>query len=344
VFDVNYPRSGQNRQDCTSRGQGGRSVLTNSCFRVNSGGNMVVDRRGGEFADDLYLVFSDNRNGQRVSSNTDVFFFTSKDGGMTWIGPTRVNDDPSQQPTIAQGTRDCGRVAGRTCPPTALNFGNDQWFPWIDISDKGDLNVVFYDRRLDTNSTAGEWPESRAAPNGRPGNYLVWNFGAQCSITTTATVTATSTSIPAGAQQCLGNEAAIRSQPTAPQNPTSGTYIPGGNQSVFPFRNFNVSDVASNWDYTFRAGIFAGDYNNVAVDHNLGAWAFWTDARNGRSARQPAPQAGRNPICEQSDVFDDEYSASSGGTVRNSATQGMDLFLVTPCPLTLQDKGATAGQ
>src|ERR671931_166745 len=91
---------------------------------------------------------------------------------------------------------------------------------------------------------------------------------------------------------------------------------------------------------TFRAGIFAGDYNNVAVDHQNQAWAFWTDARNGRSARQ---QPGRNPICEQSDVFDDEYSATSAGTVRNSATQSMDLYLVTQCPLDLQDKGATAG-
>ena len=330
VFDVNYPRSGQNRLDCTNRGQGGRSVLTNSCFRVNSGGNIVADRRGGEFADDLYLVFSDNRNGQRTSSNTDVFLFTSKDGGSTWIGPTRVNDDPSRQPTIAEGTRDCGRIAGRICPPSALNFGNDQWFPWVDISDNGSLNVVWYDRRLDTNSTTGEWPESRAAPNGRPGNYLVWNFGAQCSITTTATVTASSTSIPAGASQCLGNEAAIVPQPSAPPNPASGAVIPGGAQTVFPFRNFAVSDTASNWDYTFRGGVFAGDYNNVAVDHQNQAWAFWTDARNGRSARQ---QPGRNPICEQSDVFADIYGANQGGNNSAAPAKGMDLFLQTPCPL-----------
>jgi hypothetical protein len=276
-------------------------------------------------------VFSDNRNGSRQSSNTDVFMFASKDGGTTWIGPTRVNDDPSRPPNVAtEGGRDCGRVAGRVCPAVAPNFGNDNWWPWIDISDRGDLNVVFYDRRLDTDSTVGEWPESRAAPNGRPGNYLVWNFGAQCSVTTTATVTATSTTIPAAARQCLGNEAAIVPVPAAPPNPASGAVVPGGAQTVFPFRNFNVSDTASNWDYTFRAGIFAGDYNNVAVDHQNQAWAFWTDARNGRSSRQ---QPGRNPICEQSDVFDDQYSASSGGTVRNSATQGMELYLVTPCPL-----------
>jgi hypothetical protein len=342
VFDVNYPRSGQNRTDCTTRGQGGRSVLTNSCFRVNAGGNIVADRRGGEFADDLYLVFSDNRNGSRQSSNTDVFLFTSKDGGTTWIGPTRVNDDPSRAPDVAtEGGRDCGRIVGRVCPTDAPNFGNDQWFPWVDISSKGDLNVVFYDRRLDTNSTAGEWPSSRAAPNGRPGNYLVWNFGAQCSVTTTGTVTTGTTTIPASATQCLGNEAAIVPVPSAPPNPASGAVVPGGAQTVFPFRNFNVSDTPSNWDYTFRAGIFAGDYNNVAVDQDNTAWAFWTDARNGRSSRQPAPQAGRNPICEQSDVFDDEYNAHNAGNVRNSATQGMDLYLVTPCPAQFKDRGAS---
>jgi hypothetical protein len=150
-------------------------------------------------------------------------------------------------------------------------------------------------------------------------------------------VTATSTTIPADASQCLGNEAAVIAQPTTPINPSSGAVIPGQHQTTFPFRNFNVSDTASNWDYSFRAGIFAGDYNNVNVGSDGTAWAVWTDARNGRSSRA---QPGRNPICEQSDIFDDEYSSNSGGTVRNSATQGMDLFLVTPCPAEMQDKGA----
>ena len=342
VFDLNYPRSGSpssastNRLDCFNRGQGGRNVLTNSCFRVNSYGNIAADPRGGAFADDLYVVLDDNRDGQRVSSNTDVFLFKSTNGGQTWIGPTRVNNDPSRQPTIAEGTRDCGRIAGRVCPSTALNFGNDQWFPWVDISNKGDLNVVFYDRRLDTDSTAGEWPESRAAPNGRPGNYLVWNFGAQCAITSTATVTQASTSIPDAAGQCLGDEAAIVLQPTAPINPPSGAVIPGGAQTVFPFRNFVLSDTPSNWDYTFRAGIFAGDYNNVTIGAENQAWALWTDARNGRSARQ---QPGRNPICEQSDAFGDRYNAHDAPGDVARATKNLDLYLVTACPLAMQEKG-----
>lgn len=339
VFDVNYPRSGSNRLDCTARGQSRRSVLTNSCFRVNAGGNVVVDQRGGEFANDLYLVMSDNRNGSRQSSNTDVFLFKSTDGGQTWIGPTRVNNDSSVAPVVAtQGGRDCGRFVTRVCPPTAPTFGNDQWFPWVDIGPKGVLNVVFYDRRLDTDSTAGEWPLSRAAPNGRPGNYLVWNWGAQCELSRTATVGPTSTSIPADASQCLANEAAIIPTPTVPINPSSGlSPVPGANQTGLPFRNFQVSDPPSNWDYSFRAGIFAGDYNGVAVSDNQ-AYALWTDARNGRGSGGPTSlQPGRNPICEQSDVIFDRYSAQSGGNA-GKATADLAPWLVSPCPNDIKDK------
>ena len=324
TFDVNYPRGSRGRTDCDARGQSSsRNVLTNSCFRVNSGGNVVVDRRGGEFADDLYLVFSDNRNGTQVSSNTDVFLFASKDGGMTWIGPTRVNNDPSQQPN----NRNCTNASDPGCAPAA-GFGNDQWFPWVDISPRGDLNVNFYDRRLDTNSTASEWPTSRQ----RPGNYLIWRFGAVCSITSTGTVTTVTTTIPSSASQCVAPTAQIIQQPKEPQDPDNSKFP---EQTVFPLKNFTLSDVPNNWDYAFRAGIFAGDYDVVAIGPDNTAWATWTDARNGRSSRN---QPGRNPACEQSDVFFETYGAQSGGTVKTAQTTD-SLFLVTPCPTDVQDRG-----
>lgn len=343
VFDVNYPRT--NRTDCLARGSGGRAVLTNSCFRVNSSGNVVADKRGGAFADDLYVVISDNRNGSQISTNTDVFFFRSTDGGATWIGPTRVNNDPSRPPTLpnppaGEGGRDCGRIVGRICPSSAPNFGNDQWYPWIDISSKGDINVGFEDRRLDTNSTTGEWPASRAAPNGRPGNYLVWFFGAQCDVDSTATVSGATPTLPAGARECLGNEASAIPQPAAPINPASGEVIPGQNQTTFPFDNFQISDTASNWDYTFRAGLFGGDYSGIAVEKDQ-AYALWTDARNGRGSGGPTNlQPGRNPICEQSDVFFDRYSAKSGGKPNGKFDPKDSLFLATPCPTDIKDKSS----
>ena len=62
-----------------------------------------------------------------------------------------------------------------------------------------------------------------------------------------------------------------------------------------------------NLDYTFRAGIFMGDYENVDIEADDAA-ASWTDARNGRSSgnsTSPNYQFGRNPSCEQSDAFFD---------------------------------------
>ena len=56
--------------------------------------------------------------------------------------------------------------------------------------------------------------------------------------------------------------------------------------------------------------------------------------------RSSRSQPGRNPLCEQSDVFADDYSANSAPQRANSATQGMDLYLVTPCPIEFQDKGS----
>ncbi len=319
VFDVNYPRGNRGRMDCTARGQqSSRNVLTNSCFRVNSGGNIVVDRRGGEFADDLYLVMSDNRNGSPASSNVDVFLFKSVDGGTTWIGPTRVNDDPS----TPAPNRDC-TPGQQNCP--VGNFGNDQWFPWVDISGKGDVNVVFHDRRLDTTSTLNEWPGSRQ----RTGNYLDWFWGAVCSVTTTPTVTAPLTDVPQGAKQCVAPEAQFIPGTQPEDDPGPGPQ-PGQSQTAFPFKNFTISDTPNNQDYSFRAGIFMGDYDNVAIGPDNTAYAIWTDSRNGRSSRL---QAGRNPACEQADIFVDSYSAQSGGTAKTAPSKDViDLFSVTLCP------------
>jgi hypothetical protein len=186
----------------------------------------------------------------------------------------------------------------------------------VDIGPFGDVNVVFMDRRLDTTSTASEWPTSRT----RPGNYLTWFWGATCRVTTP------------DSRECVAPTAAVITQPTGPINPVPTDIFP--NQTVFPFRNFVLSDVPSNHDYSFRAGIFIGDYNNVTIDPNNQAWAFWTDARNGRSART---QLGRNPACEQSDVFADKYEARNG-RAPGKAQATDSLFLVAQCPAGTVDK------
>jgi hypothetical protein len=336
VFDLNFPRAGvSNRQDCTLRGQQfARIVYTNSCFRSNAGGNVIIDRRGGEFADDLYLVMSDNRNGTVISSNADIFLFKSTNGGSTWIGPTRVNNDRSQltagTDVLGLGGRDCLRPPGSigfgTIPPELTepcegDFGADQWWPWIDINDFGHLNVIFHDRRLDLDSVAHEWPTSR----NRPGNYLVWTWGAQCHVKR------------ANSTECLAPGAVEIPQPTAPVDPGPDP-VPGQGASFLgSLANFGIQDVPSNFDYCFRAGIFCGDYNNVAVTPNdTKAYGYWTDARNGRSAGGPAggagPQPGRNPSCEQADGFVDEYSSIGADAGQKVPKPEDRMFLVTPCP------------
>jgi hypothetical protein len=307
VFDVNYPLSGAaSRPDCAARGQqNGRRVLTNSCFRVNARGAIVVDKRGGAFADDLYVIIADNRNGTRISTNTDITLYKSSDGGTTWIGPTRVNDDPSTQPA----NRACPATGTGACPAD-VHTGNDQFFPWLDMGDDGDIQVVWQDRRLDRDSTASEWPTSRT----RPGNYLLWFWGGRCEVD------------QPDSRECVAPTAEVITQPTAPVNPTNA---PFAEQTVFPYDNFGISDNPYNWDYCFRAGIFCGDYENVFIDQRNRAWALWTDARNGRSSRM---QQGRNPACEQSDAFADSYRASGEASGQNQPRSTDALFLVTPCP------------
>lgn len=328
VYDLNFPRVGVQRPDCTPRGaQFARIVYTNSCFRSNPAGNIVVDKRGGAFADNLYLVMSDNRNGTTASSNADVFLFKSIDGGSTWIGPTRVNNDRSSLGTVS---RDCARppgsigFTGPTDPACSGNFGNDQWWPWVDIGERGELNIVMKDRRLDTNSQDHEWA---AQSRQRPGNYLVWTWGAQCFVSR------------ADSRECLAPAAVALPQPSTLVDPGADP-VPGqGPQFVGSFRNFRISDVPSNYDYSFRAGIFAGDYENVAVfdfgtkddwngqDGGTKAVAPFTDARNGRSSRS---QLGRNPLCEQSDVFVEVFDAASARGDRLDVD--IAPFLVTACP------------
>ena len=64
--------------------------------------------------------------------------------------------------------------------------------------------------------------------------------------------------------------------------------------------------------------------------------ALWTDARNGRGSGDPTSlEPGRNPICEQSDVFFDDYGLP-GGDHGHGKGEGMtkaeQAFLLAPCP------------
>lgn len=96
----------------------GRQTLTGYQLRVNSAGNIVASPTNGN----LYLVFSDNRNGTHDSANPvtniDVFLLTSSNGGSSWSGPTQVDS-----------------AAG------------DQWFPWVEVNPtNGEIGILYHDR------------------------------------------------------------------------------------------------------------------------------------------------------------------------------------------------------
>lgn len=98
----------------------GRQTLTGYQVRVNSAGNIVAGP-GTTSVGNLYLVFSDNRNGTHDSTNpvtnTDVFLMVSTNGGTSWTGPTRID-------------------AG----------AGDQWFPWVEVDPAGNIGIVYHDR------------------------------------------------------------------------------------------------------------------------------------------------------------------------------------------------------
>lgn len=83
----------------------------------------VCDLSQGPYHGNIYINWTDQRNGE---DDTDVWLAKSTDGGNTWTGPFRVNDDPP---------------------------GNQQFFTWLAIDQvTGYLWFVFYDRRNYDNS------------------------------------------------------------------------------------------------------------------------------------------------------------------------------------------------
>ncbi len=109
----------------------GSQTLSNSQFRMNSAGNLVVDPTSGPGPSStrLYISFSDNRNGgltgdyRTVTTNVDVFVSRSDNGGSTWTSPL---------PAL----------------PAALSQ-NDQFYPWSAVDTSGVLRVSFMDRSYD---------------------------------------------------------------------------------------------------------------------------------------------------------------------------------------------------
>lgn len=80
---------------------------------------MDVDITEGTNRGNIYIAYTDDWYG-----DTDIFFTGSRNGGLNWSSPIRVNDD------------DVGN-------------GADQFHPWLVCDENGTLHLIFYDRRND---------------------------------------------------------------------------------------------------------------------------------------------------------------------------------------------------
>lgn len=107
VFDINYPT-------CPVTGS---ATLDDMCARISATGNIDVDQGTG----DLYLTWSDNRNGSMGDTNNDVIVVKSTDGGVTWSDAVNVTEESE----------------------------TDQFYPWLSVTPRGDVAVAYFDRRYD---------------------------------------------------------------------------------------------------------------------------------------------------------------------------------------------------
>ena len=102
---------------------GGWDYTIPGIYRANGLPVTACDISDGPYRGNLYINWTDQRNG---TTDTDVWFIKSTDGGNTWSAVKRVNDDPA---------------------------GKQQFFTWMTIDQStGYLYFVFYDRRNYANS------------------------------------------------------------------------------------------------------------------------------------------------------------------------------------------------
>jgi hypothetical protein len=101
--------------------------LPHCSYRTPDMTALAVDMSETETGGSLYVTWADYSSG-----DADVLLSYSHDGGSSWEGPVRVNND-------TEGN------------------GADQFFPTVAVSAEGWVHVSFYDRRQDPNDTMLEY-------------------------------------------------------------------------------------------------------------------------------------------------------------------------------------------
>lgn len=88
--------------------------------------HLVVDKSGGEYDGQLYMVWTANGLDLKKTEGLDIYYARSLDGGRNWSDARVLNDD--------------GLVESH------------QFYPSMTVNDKGTLIVSWYDRRDDANN------------------------------------------------------------------------------------------------------------------------------------------------------------------------------------------------
>jgi len=114
--------------------------------RVEGFPQIAIDARPGKSNGNLYLCWSDYRNG-----DVDVFIAASHDRGRSWSQPVRVNSDP-------------------------LHDGKDQFYEWMSVDPvTGAVYVQFYDRRADAKNRDIQMTLARSTDGGRSFTNYCWS-------------------------------------------------------------------------------------------------------------------------------------------------------------------------
>jgi hypothetical protein len=117
-------------------------------IKTSSSVSIAVDD-GPLFPGMVYIAWSDMLNG-----DADILFSMSPDGGITWLAPMRVNQDP-------------------------LANGRDQWAPHMVVNaTTGEIIITYYDRRNDPGNVMIEtWASTSVSGGATWTDALVSNAG-----------------------------------------------------------------------------------------------------------------------------------------------------------------------
>jgi hypothetical protein len=106
-------------------------------FRLHSFPTLAVDRSNRVTRGNVYVAWADESGGENATP--DILFARSTDGGAFWCDPVRVSDDTN---------------------------GEYQWFPWMTVDSDGNIDIVFYDRRLTPGTAKFDLYRARSTDGG----------------------------------------------------------------------------------------------------------------------------------------------------------------------------------